>query len=325
MVQPEVIDLTSDIDDVQLVKKRKDISQKDSSKPRKKSKSKSPKPENLFFVDVEIQPDSRPSPLKPEFNDSTGKLLLPAHVSVLGSVPVEIIAPASEDQDYVEYLDYGGPDELGITRYFQVQTDKAKTHSVIVCKRCGAKGQHRTTACPVIICLTCGVRNEHSTNSCPISKVCFSCGMKGHLNAVSGCWLRPCSSNSHVFHKSCPNRGKLANTYDDCDRCGSTVHATNACADSLFKTLQSNVKPPQECPTHWRIYTHTTAEDRTQIMEVRKSKQAYPLGQGGEGYIAEDCWCYNCGDSGHWGMIATPFHIFTTSLQTILLSGTTIF
>jgi protein AIR1/2 len=110
MVQSEVIDLTSDIDDVQLVKKRKSISQKDSSKPRNKSKSKSPTLENLFFVDVEIQPDSRPSPLKQEFNDSAGKLLLPAHVSILGSVPVEIIAPASEDQDYVEYLDYGGPD-----------------------------------------------------------------------------------------------------------------------------------------------------------------------------------------------------------------------
>lgn len=39
-------------------------------------------------------------------------------------------------------------------------------------------------------------------------------------------------------------------------------------------------------------------------MEVRKSKQTYPLGQGGEGYIAEDCWCYNCGDSGHWGDVS---------------------
>jgi hypothetical protein len=37
----------------------------------------------------------------------------------------------------------------------------------------------------IIQCLTCGARNEHSTRSCPISKVCFTCGMKGHINAVS--------------------------------------------------------------------------------------------------------------------------------------------
>jgi len=35
-----------------------------------------------------------------------------------------------------------------------------------------------------IQCLTCGARDEHSTRSCPISKVCFTCGMKGHINAV---------------------------------------------------------------------------------------------------------------------------------------------
>lgn len=35
-----------------------------------------------------------------------------------------------------------------------------------------------------IQCLTCGARNEHSTRGCPISKVCYSCGMKGHINKV---------------------------------------------------------------------------------------------------------------------------------------------
>ena len=33
-------------------------------------------------------------------------------------------------------------------------------------------------------CLTCGARDEHSTRSCPISKTCFTCGMKGHINKV---------------------------------------------------------------------------------------------------------------------------------------------
>lgn len=33
-------------------------------------------------------------------------------------------------------------------------------------------------------CLTCGARDEHSTRSCPISKTCYTCGMKGHINKV---------------------------------------------------------------------------------------------------------------------------------------------
>ncbi|KAF5393833.1 hypothetical protein D9757_000030 [Collybiopsis confluens] len=220
---------------------------------------------NLFVIDTqpssEIPHYDAPSVSTPD--DIEGKLLLPPHVSVMGSVPVEIIAPATEDQDYVEYLDYGGgPRESAFARYFQVETDKVKTPSVVVCKKCGAKGEHKTSACPVIICLTCGVRNEHSTNSCPISKVCFACGMKGHLNAASryhfhSQWLLTCSQNRHV----------------------QTV----------------------ECLTHWRIYTYASDVDRIRTLEIRKTKKAFPLGHGGEGYIAEDSWCYNCGENGHWG------------------------
>lgn len=33
-------------------------------------------------------------------------------------------------------------------------------------------------------CLTCGASDEHSTRSCPISKTCYTCGMKGHINKV---------------------------------------------------------------------------------------------------------------------------------------------
>jgi hypothetical protein len=40
-------------------------------------------------------------------------------------------------------------------------------------------------------CLTCGARNEHPTRSCPISKTCFTCGMKGHINAVREVALFP--------------------------------------------------------------------------------------------------------------------------------------
>ncbi|KAJ3875767.1 hypothetical protein F5051DRAFT_413459 [Lentinula edodes] len=281
MAQPEIIDLTLPSsqsphasfadEDVQIIpqpKKRKSSRSKDNKKSTKKLRSETPIDNSkLFIVDLDPSEALRPtiSTIPQEHESNEGKLLLPAHVSVLGSVPVEIIAPASEDQDYVEYLDYGGPDELGVTRYFHLEPDRTKTASVIVCKHCGVKGDHKTSACSVIICLTCGVRNEHSTYSCPISKVCFACGMKGHLSA------------------SCPNRGKLANTYDDCDRCGSSAHATS------------------ECPTHWRIYHYVKDSDRISTMEARRSKKTRPLGQGGEGYIAEDSWCYNCGECGHWG------------------------
>ncbi|KAJ3788413.1 hypothetical protein GGU11DRAFT_753523 [Lentinula aff. detonsa] len=283
MAQPEIIDLTltssqssdalSDDSGVQIIpqlKKRKSSNRsRDNKDSTKKHRSETPLDDSkLFLVDSNPSDALRPTTLSTASEKSEsheGRLLLPAHVSVIGSVPIEIIAPASEDQDYVEYLDFGDPEELGITRYFQLEPSKTKAPSVNVCKRCGTKGEHKTRDCSVIICLTCGVRNEHTTHSCPISKVCFACGMKGHLSG------------------SCPNRGKLANAYDDCDRCGSSSHATN------------------ECPTHWRIYHYVTDAARINTMEVRQAKKTRPLGQGGEGYIAEDSWCYNCGERGHWG------------------------
>ncbi|KAK7470664.1 hypothetical protein VKT23_002086 [Stygiomarasmius scandens] len=96
-------------------------------------------------VPVQFSPPSSPGP-------SDEKLLLPAHVSVLGSVPVEILPPDTE-QDYIEYLDYGGRDELPTLRYFETP-EEFKQPTVLVCKRCGAKGDHITKDCPVIIVRT---------------------------------------------------------------------------------------------------------------------------------------------------------------------------
>ncbi|KAG0709612.1 hypothetical protein DFH29DRAFT_793037, partial [Suillus ampliporus] len=118
-------------------------------------------------------------------------------------------------------------------------------------------------------CLTCGARDEHSTRSCPISKTCYTCGMKGHIN------------------KTCPNRFSrsrlIADTDDGCDRCGSQTHKMN------------------ECPTLWRIYQYVADEDRVIIMQTREEKKKLALGNGGEGYIASEECCYNCGNSGHLG------------------------
>ena len=60
----------------------------------------------------------------------------------------------------------------------------------------------------------------------------------------------------------------------------------------------------QECPTIWRLYDYVTDPERETILRHRESKQPLPLGQGGEGYIASDEWCYNCGNTGHLGDVS---------------------
>ncbi|KAI9467292.1 hypothetical protein BJY52DRAFT_1201603 [Lactarius psammicola] len=217
-----------------------------------------------------IQPSSSRAPEA----DKIPLLLLPAHVSVLDAVddselPIQIVQPADSDSDaesYIEYLDYDDRLTAGTVRYFETPMEDQK-QARFVCKRCGAESDHRARECPVMICLTCGARDEHSTRSCPISKTCFTCGMKGHIN------------------KTCPNRHSRdkVSQYDDCDRCGSSTHNTN------------------ECPTIWRLYEYVTEREREAILRHRESKQSLALGEGGEGYIAPDEWCYNCGNSGHLG------------------------
>ncbi|KAG6829738.1 hypothetical protein H0H87_010370 [Tephrocybe sp. NHM501043] len=237
-------------------------------------KSKNTDKENIFFIDLE------PVPIPPAAQfastsaapstTNSSELLLPGHVSVFGAEPAEILAPetAESDEDYIDYLDFDDSNR-NIVRYFQEPQPESSKPSRTVCKNCGAEGKHTTAQCPVMICLTCGARDEHGTRSCPISKTCFTCGMKGHINAT------------------CPNRraarrGEL-DRYDDCDRCGSERHKTN------------------ECPTLWRLYEYLTEEAKKLCLQRRKEKQHFKLGEGGEGYIADDEWCYNCGNFGHWG------------------------
>ncbi|KAH9948756.1 hypothetical protein B0H21DRAFT_731833 [Amylocystis lapponica] len=244
----------------------------------------------LFFEDVKPSEVPASTKLKVQTSESvdavvtekvsvveeTPALLLPGHVSVFGQDgvdPIEILPPpssASDDEDYIDYLDYDDDRRApGMIRYFEKTTeDKPVKPTRIVCKNCGAEGEHKTYDCPVLICLTCGARDEHSTRSCPISKTCFTCGMKGHIN------------------RTCPNRysNRTANgQFDDCDRCGARTHNIN------------------ECPTLWRMYEYVDDAERHTILLAREEKRTLALGQGGEGYIASDEWCYNCGGCGHLG------------------------
>jgi protein AIR1/2 len=61
----------------------------------------------------------------------------------------------------------------------------------------------------------------------------------------------------------------------------------------------------KECPTIWRLYEYVTDPEREAILRSRESKQSLGLGKGGEGYIASDEWCYNCGNYGHLGDVSS--------------------
>lgn len=274
---PAVIDLTGSSDEpdtrpeLNSPKKRKKKGSK-SNVTGKKSRQASPTRRSVspqpFYVD--LTPASLPpsaqflpsqSSLKPQ------ELLLPPHVSVFDD-NTAVIIPETEhdtDEEYIEYLDFD--DRKNFTRYFDDEPGENPKTTKVVCRSCGAEGEHKTIACPVRICLTCGARNEHSTFSCPVGKTCFGCGMRGHLK------------------QDCPNPqyGRSLHRSDECKRCGSMVHSKS------------------ECPMVWRRYEYSCPEERDSTLSSRQSKTYLRLGEGGEGFIAEDEWCYNCGSSGHWG------------------------
>lgn len=55
------------------------------------------------------------------------------------------------------------------------------------------------------------------------------------------------------------------------------------------------------------MYEYVPDDERLEILHARESKQHLPIGQGGEGFIGRDDWCYNCGAMGHWGDVRTLF------------------
>ncbi|KAF9058237.1 hypothetical protein BJ165DRAFT_1398354 [Panaeolus papilionaceus] len=246
---------------------------------------------SLFFIDLTptaiptVLIDTTPAvaldtSIAPDAVQDT-KLLVPAHVTIIekrraggdgkgnGEEDGEAGEEEEEEEEGIEYLDYdddvrawlGIPNRKsilqGITRYFDDPADlnAAAQSRRTVCKNCGAEGEHKTAACPVRICLMCGARDEHSTWLCPITKVCFTCGMKGHINAT------------------------LRARYDVLTRPGvrsvffSSFHKTN------------------ECPTCWRIYEYFSEAQQHTTLERRLENKGLWLGKGGEAYIADDEDC----------------------------------
>jgi protein AIR1/2 len=94
------------------LKRKRRAAKHHSRSPRQSSPPRSPTDTTpLFFVDVEPVPIPAahildPSTVPDELGD---KLLLPAHVSIFGLAPVEILPTSNtdlDDEDYIEYLDY---------------------------------------------------------------------------------------------------------------------------------------------------------------------------------------------------------------------------
>ena len=54
----------------------------------------------------------------------------------------------------------------------------------------------------------------------------------------------------------------------------------------------------------WRLYEYLSAEEQTTTINHRLSKKGIKLGEGGECYVANDEWCYNCGRCGHLGDVS---------------------
>ncbi|KAG6854799.1 hypothetical protein C0991_001226 [Blastosporella zonata] len=96
-----------------------------------------------------------------------------------------------------------------------------------------------------------------------------------------------------------PERGELDDDYIDyLDFDDSSRNIARYFDDPL---PESSKHSRTECPTLWRLYEYLTEEARCLLLRRRKEKQHLSLGEGGEGYIADDEWCYNCGNLGHWG------------------------
>ena len=74
------------------------------------------------------------------------------------------------------------------------------------------------------------------------------------------------------------------------------------------------------------MYRYVEDEVRLETLRVREEKRDMALGQGGEGYIASDEWCYNCGGSGHFGDVSSHFttsHRIEAPCDSILINHVT--
>ena len=64
------------------------------------------------------------------------------------------------------------------------------------------------------------------------------------------------------------------------------------------------------------MYEYVEEVERQTIIDLREQKRDLALGEGGEGYIAPEDWCYNCGGCGHLGDVCLPDIVVPNSVLT---------
>ncbi|KAJ6539306.1 hypothetical protein B0H19DRAFT_1269632 [Mycena capillaripes] len=242
--------------------------------------------DQLFFI------DKTPVPLPSAARHTAATtveeppgLILPAHVSVFGEIPTVILPVEtldSDEDDYIEYLDYDNRKDF--VRYYEEEPQEKRTK--IVCKKCGAEGEHTTAECPVLIVrfFSSIARSKQSSYILVLDMRCS----RRSPNAVVQYHQNVLQLWNEGPHQQTAQIGIRIN-----------LVGTDVSAATPLHTKQAS-----ECPTLWRLYVYLEDEEHERILQARKTKKGLSLGQGGEGYIADDAWCYNCGGSGHWGDVS---------------------
>ena len=57
------------------------------------------------------------------------------------------------------------------------------------------------------------------------------------------------------------------------------------------------------------MYEYVDDSERERMLKLRRAKENAPIGKGGEGYVGDDIWCYNCGMDGHLGDVSTKVEL----------------
>ena len=55
------------------------------------------------------------------------------------------------------------------------------------------------------------------------------------------------------------------------------------------------------------MYEYVDDAERDVIIRRRKTKENLGIGKGGEGFVGDDLWCYNCGRDGHLGDVSVSY------------------